>query len=76
MRAVVTVLVIVGGLIVQAIPSPADAWYDHWGRWHPNYYHHHYYYHPYGYYHHYNRHPAYGYGPHYYHRHYYYHRYY
>ena len=58
MRAVVTVLVIVGGLIVQAIPSPAYAWYDHWGRWHPNYYHHHYYYHPYGYYHHYNRHPA------------------
>ena len=41
MRVVLTsFMVVVGGLGVMAASSPAQAWYDHWGRWHPNHYHH------------------------------------
>ena len=72
MRVAIAVLAIASGLAIQAL-SPAYAWYDSWGRWHPNYYRPHYYYHPYGYYHPNPHRYAYGYyGPHYYHPHYYY----
>ena len=47
MRVAIAVLAIVGGLAIQA-STPAYAWYDRWGRWHPNYYHPDYY-HPHGY---------------------------
>ncbi len=29
-------VVVAGGLGAIAASSPAQAWYDHWGRWHPN----------------------------------------
>ena len=37
MRVAIAVLAIASGLAIQAL-SPAYAWYDSWGRWHPNYY--------------------------------------
>jgi hypothetical protein len=39
MRALVLALAVAGGVVAIAAPSPALAWYDHWGRWHPNHYH-------------------------------------
>ena len=36
MRALLILLVVADGLAAEAAPSPAKAWYDRWGRWHPN----------------------------------------
>jgi hypothetical protein len=53
MKALLIVFVSAAGLAALGTASPAHAWYDAWGRWHPNhhygYYHRHYGY--YGYYH-------------------------
>ena len=38
MRALLILLVVASGLGALAAPSPAQAWYDRWGRWHPNEY--------------------------------------
>ena len=38
MRALLILLVVASGLGALAAPSPAQAWYDRWGRWHPNKY--------------------------------------
>ena len=63
MRALILALAVTGGVVAVAAPSPALAWYDHWGRWHPNHYHPYY------------RHRVYSYAPHHYY-HPYYHPYY
>ena len=64
MRALLIVFASAIGLAALGTASPAHAWYDAWGRWHPNhhygYYHRHYGY--YGYHHH----PAYYHPPAYY----------
>lgn len=36
MRFVLLALTIAGGLSAWAAMSPAEAWHDQWGRWHPN----------------------------------------
>ena len=36
MRALLMLLVVANGLGALAALSPAQAWYDRWGRWHPN----------------------------------------
>ena len=38
MRALLIIFVITSGLGALGAVSPAHAWYDRWGRWHPNYY--------------------------------------
>ena len=38
MRALLILLVLASGLGALAAPSPAQAWYGRWGRWHPNEY--------------------------------------
>ena len=38
MRALLILLVVASGLGALAAPSPAQAWYDRWGRWHPDQY--------------------------------------
>ena len=38
MRALLILLVVASGLGALAALSPAQAWYDRWGRWHPNEY--------------------------------------
>jgi hypothetical protein len=42
MRALILALAVAGGMVAMAAPSPALAWYDSWGRWHPNHYRPHY----------------------------------
>ncbi len=37
MRALLMLLVVANALGAMAAFSPAHAWYDRWGRWHPNY---------------------------------------
>jgi hypothetical protein len=42
MRVLLLLSVIASGLGAVAAVSPAHAWYDRWGRWHPDYHRHHY----------------------------------
>jgi hypothetical protein len=39
MRVLLLIFALTSGLTALAAVSPAQAWYDRWGRWHPNYYH-------------------------------------
>lgn len=39
-RVLLILLTLAAGLGATAIGSPAYAWYDSWGRWHPNHVYH------------------------------------